>query len=338
MFFPRKSLPSYKERKLTFKLVTDIAVPRLSFNGTYLLILVTSAPSHLQHREAIRATWANRTSLQSRRQPFSSVDDWKIVFMLGKADANTNAVVEQEASVFNDILLGEFQDSYKNLVIKTIMGLSWASRLNCTHVLKADDDVYIHIPRLITWLRQPSLPAGLYAGRVYPKVPVLRQTTSKYFLDRESYPASYYPPYCAGPFYVLSQSILPALVNLTSFVKPILMEDAYIGMLTQTLGISLVDRSANFMVLSPESRVLLLDDCYFTSNIGLGHGISPSGLHAVHSRHLSIESLNLEKQYLICIRYKLVFITKLLCLVSIVVIALYFCARQLRASLRACML
>ncbi|KAJ7378744.1 Beta-1,3-galactosyltransferase 2 [Desmophyllum pertusum] len=149
LFFPRKSLPSYKERKLTFKLMTDIAAPRLSFNGTYLLILVTSAPSHFQHREAIRATWANRTSLQSRRQPFSSVDDWKIVFMLGKADANTNAVVEQEASVFNDILLGEFQDSYKNLVIKTIMGLSWASRLNCTHVLKADDDVYIHIPRLI---------------------------------------------------------------------------------------------------------------------------------------------------------------------------------------------
>lgn len=336
LFFPWTALPSYRDRKVNFKLVTDVAVPSQSFNGTNLLILVTSAPSHFQRREAIRATWANRESLRARRQPFSGVNDWKIVFMLGKtSNASINARVQREVAEFNDILVGEFQDSYAHLVIKTMMGLSWASRVNCTHVLKADDDVYVHIPRLITWLRQPSLPARLYAGYARIGVRVVRRTTSKFFLDLESYPDPYFPPYCTGPFYVLSRNILPALVNLTRLIKPIPIEDAYIGMLTQALGVALVDSSEDFEVLSRESHALRLDDCRLMSIVCLGHGISPSGLHTIHARHLAIESLPREQKDLICIRDQLIFITEILCLASVIVVVLFFCARRLLALLRS---
>ena len=335
LFFPWTALPSYKDRKLKFRLVTDVTVPSQSFNGTYLLILISSAPSHFQQREAIRATWANGVSLRAQRQLFSGLSQWKIVFMLGKTtNASINARVEQEAAEFADILLGDFQDSYENLVIKTVMGLSWASRVNCTHVLKADDDVYVHIPRLITWLQQPSLPKSLYAGNAHIGSRVVRQTTSKFFVDLESYPEPYYPPYCAGPFYVLSRNILPALMNLTSYIKPILMEDAYIGMLIQSLGVAVVDNSENFVHSYRENQALGIDECKLTSIICLGHGFSPSGLYVIHSRLLAIESFSQDKKDLICVRDKLIFITEILCLISVVVVVLYFSMHRLMASIR----
>ena len=335
LFFPWTSLsPSYKDRKLKFKLVTNLATPSQSFNGTYLLILVTSAPSHFENREAIRSTWANRVSLRVRRQPFSGILDWKIVFLLGKTNnASINALVQQEAAEFDDILVGEFQDTYGNLVIKTIMGLLWASRINCTHVLKADDDVYVHVPRLIKWLRQPSLPIRLYAGFMRIKSGVVRRATSKFFVDWESYPESYFPSYSIGSFYLLSRNILPALVNLTSYIEPIAIEDAYVGILTQSLGVGLVDTSETFLIFYRENPSLQLEDCKLTSFICLGHLISPSGLHVIHSRLLGIESLSPEQKNLICVREQLIFVTGILCLVSVVVVVLYFSARRLVASL-----
>lgn len=337
LFFPWTSLtPSYKDRKLKFKLVTNFAAPSQNFNGTYLIILVTSAPSHFENREAIRVTWANRVSLRVRRQPFGGALDWKIVFLLGKTtNASINALVQQEAAEFDDILLGEFQDSYENLVIKTMMGLSWASRINCTHVLKADDDVYVHIPRLVTWLRQPSLPFRLYAGYASIKVGVVRQETSRFFVDWETYPEPYYPPYSIGPFYLLSRNILPALVNLTNYIKPIVIEDAYIGILTQTLGIGLIDTSETFEIFYQENPSLRLDDCKLTSVICLGHHISPPGLHVIHSRLLGIESLSPEQKNLICVREELIFVNEILCLVSVVIVVLYFTTRRLIALIRA---
>ena len=336
LFFPWTSLSSYKDRKLKFKLVTDISAPTRSFNSTYLLILISSAPSHFQQRQVIRATWANKVSLRGRRRSFSGATDWEIVFTLGKtADVRVNARVQQEAARFDDILLGEFQDLYENLVIKTIMGLSWASRVNCTYVLKADDDVYVHISRLITWLRWPTLPARLYAGYINTHSRVVRRTTSKFYIDLESYNAPYFPNYCAGPFYVLSRNILPALVNLTSFIKPIFIEDAYIGILTQSLGVKPVDSSETFVVQS-ESGALKIDECSLTSLICLGHGLSPPSLNLIHTRCLAIENLSQEQKDWICVRDKLIFVTEILCLGAVIVVTLYFCTRRLIALLRIC--
>lgn len=59
--------------------------------------------------------------------------------------------IKEEARDFNDILAGNFRDTYINLVIKLFMGFAWAKKINCRFVLKADDDVYVHLPKLISW-------------------------------------------------------------------------------------------------------------------------------------------------------------------------------------------
>lgn len=80
--------------------------------------------------------------------------------------------IKEEARDFNDILAGNFRDTYINLVIKLFMGFAWAKKINCRFVLKADDDVYVHLPKLISWLQQA--PSRLYAGHVHKNVDVSR--------------------------------------------------------------------------------------------------------------------------------------------------------------------
>ena len=41
-------------------------------------------------------------------------------------DANVNAAVLEEAKQFGDILVGNFEDSYKNLVFKSLWLIEWA--------------------------------------------------------------------------------------------------------------------------------------------------------------------------------------------------------------------
>ena len=49
-------------------------------------------------------------------------------------DENVNAAVLQESKEFGDILIGNFQDSYKNLVFKSLWLIEWAvNRFVMTH-------------------------------------------------------------------------------------------------------------------------------------------------------------------------------------------------------------
>ena len=66
-------------------------------------------------------------------------------------DENVNAAVQQEAKEFGDILIGNFQDSYKNLVFKSLWLIEWAvNRLVQLQISKSfdwkPDDIYQIMP------------------------------------------------------------------------------------------------------------------------------------------------------------------------------------------------
>ncbi|NXI87185.1 B3G5B glucosaminyltransferase, partial [Rhipidura dahli] len=69
-----------------------------------------------------------------------------------------------------DILQGDFGDSYGNLTRKTLLLLRWA-RACCggsPFLLKADDDSFVHVPAVATYLASwGASPARLYLGRVH---------------------------------------------------------------------------------------------------------------------------------------------------------------------------
>ena len=96
--------------------------------------------------------------------------------------------LRKEAAVHNDIVLCGFQDSYYNMTIKSIMGLRYVTE-ECPHaryILKADDDVIVNWPYLLTVLNaQPKV--RLLLGPINPASKVGRDG-GKWAVPRKNIP------------------------------------------------------------------------------------------------------------------------------------------------------
>lgn len=77
-----------------------------------LLVMIVSAPSHFVRRKVLRDTWAKNTK------------DVAIIFLLGNSEKYNNEI-KKENEQFEDILQGNFDDSYKNLTYKSVMAFKW---------------------------------------------------------------------------------------------------------------------------------------------------------------------------------------------------------------------
>ncbi|NXR67146.1 B3G5B glucosaminyltransferase, partial [Rhadina sibilatrix] len=88
-----------------------------------------------------------------------------------------------ESRQHGDILQGDFGDTYANLTLKTLLLLRWA-RACCggaPFLLKADDDVFVNVPAVATYLAAwPAAPPRLYLGRVHWGVAPNRDPRSRH--------------------------------------------------------------------------------------------------------------------------------------------------------------
>ncbi|NWI50958.1 B3GT5 galactosyltransferase, partial [Calyptomena viridis] len=69
----------------------------------------------------------------------------------------------------------------------------------------------------------------------------LRSRAYKWFVPREVYPNDTYPPYCAGPGYVLSGDLALKVFAVAQTVPVINMEDAFVGICLHALGLRVTE-------------------------------------------------------------------------------------------------
>ncbi|NXD46576.1 B3GT2 galactosyltransferase, partial [Copsychus sechellarum] len=69
----------------------------------------------------------------------------------------------------------------------------------------------------------------------------LRNRAYKWFVPREVYPNSTYPPYCGGPAYVLSADLALRVFAVAQLLPVINMEDAFVGICLHALGVGVTD-------------------------------------------------------------------------------------------------
>ena len=276
---------------VNFMMVNPSVQPLLPAEEIFLLVLVSSVPGsdYRFARNAIRETWGISLDCRSTNDPCP----WNVVFLLGRSYQDTlDSQIMEEARAFNDILVGNFNDTYINLVIKLFMGFSWASKVNCRFILKADDDIYVRLPKLASWLHHaPS--SRLYAGHVHSNVGVSRDPDERNPLPPgSSFNEKYYPPYCLGAFYVLSRSIIPHMLKAVQRWRPWPIEDTYIGVLARDVGVSPID-IYGFVLKARASRNLpQFTDCYWDCITALGHRLTPTHLHLVHNKFQNLLSFN----------------------------------------------
>ena len=269
-----------------------------------LLMLIISAPFHLNERQVVRQTWLSYLVNNSRslgpsnvrafKDPTDEANDlvihyWFVCGHYYDDESDIEGAVKNESNVYGDILRLEYTESYILLVHKTLSSLRFASKMDVRFVLKIDDDVYLHFPRMIWWLRTASLPEKLYGGYLLTKAKPIRKPLHKWHVSKQHYNKTYFPPYCNGPFYFMSRAVVLEVLE-ASFTEgsSFPLEDVFIGILAQKVGvkpIQLKDIGVYIQVRIPPKAWKNWKDSNLMKYYAVGHSLTREQMFGFHSRY-----------------------------------------------------
>lgn len=207
-------------------------------NGIFILVLVKSARKNFHLRQSIRFAKADKKFKKWRKHV-------RIAFLLGYSFNESNREISKESAIFGDIVQEDFEDSYKNLTYKTIMGYNWAVS-HCpraTHILYQDDDFLFNLDNLFKYLSHHKNLDSVYIGYSIEDAIPQRKKNSKHYISEEEYPHSTFPPYFPGGAYLVSMNIAQRLVRAFPYVKHLSVDDVYLGIVAFKLNITLQDSS-----------------------------------------------------------------------------------------------
>ncbi|KAM4612422.1 beta-1,3-galactosyltransferase 1-like [Polymixia lowei] len=203
----------------------------------FLVLMVPVAPGNMAARDAIRKTWGNETLVQGELV--------QTLFMLGlpggEGAQQLQEKVKEENLLHHDLIQSDFMDTYINLTIKTMVIMDWlATRCpKASFVMKIDSDMFLNVQNLVKLLLDPNTPKQNYmTGLVWWHSPVLRNPFNKFYMPREVIAEPEYPPYPLGMGYVMSLDLPGKILGISNQIRPIYIEDAYLGMCLKHLGIS----------------------------------------------------------------------------------------------------
>ena len=196
------------------------------------LIYFHSHPGHVEYRNALRQTWASEYLMKNMTI--------KRLFVIGKPRLGNNndnlfASLLKENVKYGDILMGDFDDSYRNLTLKSIMALKWISTYcsNAKYVIKADDDAFVNIFELTSLInRRPyrmdkSIVCNYWSDST---MPILRNTNScaKWCVEPSDFPGDVaFPAYCAGASYTMSGDIIGDLYLAAMRTRMFFIDDVF---------------------------------------------------------------------------------------------------------------
>ncbi|XP_070564046.1 beta-1,3-galactosyltransferase 1-like [Ptychodera flava] len=198
----------------------------------FLLVLVSSRIVNFVRREAIRQTWGS-VQVIGRTRIIT-------MFLIGSSlDDRVRKLVRTEKAEYDDIIMGDFIDSYYNLTVKSIMGFKWVKYYcpRAKFILKADDDMYLNYAAIVDFL--PKANSSHYAaGYVYLGQTPNRNSSHKWFMSRQLYQSDIYPPFCSGTGYVMSSDVVRDTYEISLDTPLLPLEDVYVGVCWDKLHIS----------------------------------------------------------------------------------------------------
>lgn len=262
----------------------------------YLLILVSSSPHNKEserRRNAIRRTWGNCKQLHSLYSESKEIPlkcTCKLIFYLGRSPKN-EADILQESAQHNDLLIVDYMDSYSSITRKQMLAFKWAAALKPKFILKTDDDVFIHTPRLIMKLQLLSKPDVYYGGIILNGTKVVREKSHRHYISLRQYKQAYYPPYCKGSLYVFSGNLLPRLVEAADVIPYMHVDDAYVGILMYYLGVEAqsINHFLHFRVVAQPFRYTL-SDCALKFMMGISDGLTGDSIFTLHVRLMYLDA------------------------------------------------
>lgn len=237
-----------------------------------LVVGIPTRADSFEARQAIRETWGQYGSVPTNNAV--------VLFFLGsKEEQNLQEKINSEALKYKDIVQENFIDSYRNLSLKTVALMRWVS-IYCADsafVLKADDDMYINIPRLVMKLREQRKRGPMFIlGAVHYNTEPFRDQKNKWFVTFDEYPSNMFPNYMSGTAYAMTSTAAIRLYVESLYVKNLFLEDVYLtGIVADKAAVPRV-KEADFTwgKFDPEG-------CNFKDKIS-GHKNSPEEIRKIH--------------------------------------------------------
>ena len=209
--------------------------------GVHLIyiVYVFSTPANFEAREELRQTWAAPDLLVGHPS--------RLVFIMGRPTEHRLLLqLQNESKIHGDIVMEDFVAAYDNLTYSSIATLRWVTYHcpNVSYVIKADDDVYVNILKLVhvlyTDYRSES---RFFLCAAHHNAVIKRQCVGdvKFCLPNHMLPnRTHYPTYCAVPAYIFPKTVAVEIYNATLRITPFIAEDVYItDILRETINVSL---------------------------------------------------------------------------------------------------
>lgn len=198
-----------------------------------LLVIIPSPPTHRKQRIRIRKTWGKY------RKNFA------IGFIMGKTN---NMYIQRslviESFAFTDMIITNFEDGFKAQTFKAIAMMQWVTEY-CPKVkflLKADDNMYINIPRLLHFLNDTDEEKNAIYGELRQFEEPERKRKKKLYVPKEEYSPGIYPDYILRQSYVLPAYLAPLYYNASLEQQFLRFEDVFMtGLVAQSLYSARID-------------------------------------------------------------------------------------------------
>lgn len=220
---------------------------------TMLLLAIKSQVPNFKNRQAIRMTWGYSGLMKGQVGKGGLV---RRVFLLGKIDEKLSEAIKKESEMYDDIIMWDFLDTFFNLTLKDVLFWDWFSKhcQKARFVLKGDDDVFVRMPALLDYLEnqeklhlkrhgQTKKMEDFVVGDIITSALPLRLEGNKYFIP-ESFYMGMYPTYPGGGGVVYSGALVPRLLQVSRRVHLFPIDDVYLGMCLQRLGVIPIDHPA----------------------------------------------------------------------------------------------
>lgn len=197
-----------------------------------VLFVIPSAPSNFEYRNKVRN--GSRGSYIK-----DSNNHAKLLFFLGEpklnasneTDKDVQLQINEEALKYKDIVQDGFEDCYRNMRLKAVSMLRWASTFceGAQYVIRTDDDVQVDPEKLVAALHRKSLVhSDFILGSIASKWEPIRVKKNKYFLSEEEYPYSTLPPFVLGGLLGYPMSTVKLLYHAALRTKPLWLDDVFI--------------------------------------------------------------------------------------------------------------
>ncbi|CAC5392414.1 B3GALT1 [Mytilus coruscus] len=237
-----------------------------------ILILISSSIKQFSERQAIRKSWGSECNRNDTAI--------KCLFVIGNHRLTSDGLristrdsgLQEESTLYKDIVQIDYIDSYGNLTYKTVFSISWAVRYcaSAKFVMKTDTDMYVNTYLLPFIIKKA--PTKFIGGFCWGPSTPHRNRNSKWYVSFKGYREDKFPPMCSGTGYVISMDLVLTILQTSEHIPFFHLEDVYIAMCLQKMRVT-PNYLHGFNNMKPG-----FTPCSYKNDIITSHGVTPKEL------------------------------------------------------------